>query len=69
MRCEAERIAKMISGLPENYRVPVVLRYQEDVSITEIALTMGIAPGAVRVRLHRALAMLSERLAVVSDEL
>jgi RNA polymerase sigma-70 factor, ECF subfamily len=68
-KCEIERIDETIAGLPGTYRTVVVLRYREDLSFEEIAEAMGQTPGAARVRLHRAMKMLSERLAVVNDEL
>jgi RNA polymerase sigma-70 factor, ECF subfamily len=68
-KCELEQMDAVIAGLPEMYRTVVVLRYREDLSFDEIADALGQTPGAVRVRLHRAVKMLSERLAVVDNEL
>jgi RNA polymerase sigma-70 factor (ECF subfamily) len=68
-KCEIEKIDGTIAGLPDMYRTVVVLRYREDLSFDEIAEALSQNPGTVRVRLHRAMKMLSERLAVVNDEL
>jgi RNA polymerase sigma-70 factor, ECF subfamily len=67
-KCQTEVVQKVISGLPENYRTPIVLRYQEDMCVAEIAQMVNETPGAVRVRLHRALKMLADRL-VIKDEM
>ena len=66
---ESERVLPAVSELPEAYRTVVVLRYQEEMSAGEIAELLGETPGAVRVRLHRALKMLANRLAVVTDDM
>ena len=52
-----------IEGLPEIYRNIVVLRDIEEMSIRETAAVLGISEGAVKVRLHRARAMLQRELA------
>ncbi|MDO8587732.1 MAG: sigma-70 family RNA polymerase sigma factor [Armatimonadota bacterium] len=65
----AEDVRTAISGLPPEYRSVVVLRYQEGYSTSEIAEALEVSPGAVRVKLHRALKMLAERLAVIEVEL
>ena len=66
---ESQRILQAVSGLPDAYRTVVVLRYQEELSSSEIADALGETPGAVRVRLHRALKMLANRLAVTVDDM
>ena len=67
--CEFEDVRTAISGLPPGYRNVVVLRYQENLSASQIAEALDLSMGAVRVRLHRALRMLAERLAVIGIEL
>ena len=66
---ESGKVLRQVSGLPESYRTVVVLRYQEELTASEIAEAIGETPGNVRVRLHRALKMLANRMAVISDEL
>lgn len=51
-----------ISALPVGLRVVVVLRYYAGLDATEIGDALGIPPGTVRSRLHRALEQLRERL-------
>jgi RNA polymerase sigma-70 factor (ECF subfamily) len=52
-----------IEGLPEIYRNIVILRDIEEMDIRETAAALGISEGAVKVRLHRARAMLQRELA------
>jgi RNA polymerase sigma-70 factor (ECF subfamily) len=52
-----------IDELPENYRNVILLRDIEELDVRETAGVMGISEGAVKVRLHRARAMLQRTLA------
>lgn len=52
-----------ITGLPEIYRNIVILRDIEEMDIRETAAVLGITEGAVKVRLHRARAILQRELA------
>jgi RNA polymerase sigma-70 factor (ECF subfamily) len=56
-------LRKAIEGLPEIYRNIVLLRDIEEMDIRETAAVLGIAEGAVKVRLHRARALLQRDLA------
>ncbi len=56
------RLARALSGLPEQERAIVVLRFVHGFEYTEIAETFGIRPGAARMRVSRALARLREEL-------
>ncbi|HEX4284137.1 MAG TPA: sigma-70 family RNA polymerase sigma factor [Terracidiphilus sp.] len=58
-----ELLRRAIEGLPEIYRNIVVLRDIEEMDIRETAAALGISEGAVKVRLHRARAMLQRELA------
>lgn len=68
-RYEGEIMDSIVAGLPVEYRIVVVLRYYDGLSTSEIAELLGIPAGTARVKLHRAIKMLSKRLAVVKDEL
>ena len=57
---EALRVA--VTELPDIYRQVFVLRDLEEQNIEETAQALGIHPGAVKVRLHRARMMLQKRL-------
>ena len=52
-----------IASLPETLRAAFVLRDLEDLSTREAAEVLGISPGALKVRLHRARLLLREQLA------
>ena len=51
-----------LAALPEEFRVPVVLRDQSGLSYDEIAEVLGIPPGTVRSRIARGRARLTETL-------
>jgi len=56
-------LRKAIAGLPEIYRNVVLLRDIEEMDVRETAAALGIREGAVKVRLHRARALLQRELA------
>ena len=56
-------LRKAIEGLPEIYRNVVLLRDIEEMDVRETATALGITEGAVKVRLHRARALLQRELA------
>jgi RNA polymerase sigma-70 factor (ECF subfamily) len=56
-------LRKAIEGLPEIYRNIVLLRDIEEMDIRQTAAVLGISEAAVKVRLHRARAMLQRHLA------
>ena len=56
------RVRKAINTLPENYREVVVLCELEEMSYEETAAALGCPVGTVRSRLHRARAILLEKL-------
>ena len=56
-------LRKAIEGLPEIYRNIVLLRDIEEMDIRETAAALGISEASVKVRLHRARALLQRNLA------
>jgi RNA polymerase sigma-70 factor (ECF subfamily) len=56
-------LQKAIEGLPEIYRNVVLLRDIEEMDIRESAAVLGISEASVKVRLHRARALLQRNLA------
>jgi RNA polymerase sigma-70 factor, ECF subfamily len=56
-------LREAIDGLPEIYRNVVLLRDIEEMDGRETAAALGISEGAVKVRLHRARALLQRHLA------
>jgi len=57
-----EALRAAVAELPDIYRQVFVLRDLEEQNIDETAEALGINPGAVKVRLHRARMMLQKRL-------
>lgn len=58
-----ERLQLAIDSLPERYRLPVVLRYLQELNYDEIAEFTGESRGEIRGILHRAARQLREVLA------
>lgn len=59
----ARLLREAIAGLPEIYRNVVILRDIEEMDSRAAAGVLGISEGAVKVRLHRARALLQRTLA------
>jgi RNA polymerase sigma factor (sigma-70 family) len=64
---ELERLALLIAGLPERYRVPIVLRHVDDLSYAELAEVLGRPEGTLKAQVSRGLALL--RAAAAGTEL
>ncbi|MDQ2840898.1 MAG: sigma-70 family RNA polymerase sigma factor [Acidobacteriota bacterium] len=66
-------LERVVASLPEKQRIVVVLRYQEDMEIEEIAQALGMKQATVKTQLARALDLLKvktqRRLGHVSEEL
>ncbi len=60
-------VQSYIQRLPENYRVVLVLSEFEGLKDGEIAETLGISPGTVKIRLHRAREKLKEDILAYCD--
>jgi RNA polymerase sigma-70 factor (ECF subfamily) len=58
----AKHIERAIDGLPPSYREVFLLRDKEEMSIEEIAQTLGVTANLVKVRLFRARMMLQKQL-------
>jgi RNA polymerase sigma-70 factor, ECF subfamily len=59
---ETFAVLEVIRGLPEAYRDTLLMRLVEGMSGQEIANRTGLAPGSVRVNLHRGMKLLREKL-------
>lgn len=59
---QVERVRSALGALPAHYREAVVLCEMEEMSYADVAELLGVAVGTVRSRLHRARALLVERL-------
>lgn len=66
---EHERVHRAIDALPERYRLPVVLRYMQELSYDEISRFTGDSREEIRGMLSRANAQLREILAVPIEKL
>jgi RNA polymerase sigma-70 factor (ECF subfamily) len=55
-------LCRAVLNLPPIYREVVQLRDMDDLDIAETAQVLGISPGSVKVRLHRARIMLQKEL-------
>lgn len=56
-------LRRLVASLPEQARMIIVLRYQEEMDAGEIAEVLGIPVRTVRTRLHRALNLLRAKAA------
>jgi RNA polymerase sigma-70 factor (ECF subfamily) len=59
-RENGDRVCRALEQLPFDLKAVVVLHFQHDLSVTEIAESLGITMNAVRIRLFRALTALRE---------
>jgi RNA polymerase sigma factor (sigma-70 family) len=62
------RVRESIELLPQREREVVALHYVDGLSCEEVGELLGLSPGAVRVRLHRARARLRDQLAPFAFE-
>lgn len=65
---EVAQVLAALRALPEAYQETLILRLVEGLSGPEIAEQTGLAPGSVRVNLHRGMKLLRERLGIASHE-
>jgi RNA polymerase sigma-70 factor (ECF subfamily) len=62
------RVRAALAQLPEDYREVLVLRYLEQLSVSDIAAVLGISQGAVKMRRTRALERLCGLLGIGPGE-
>ena len=55
-------LRQLVDALPEQFRRTLTLFYYEERSVSEVAAMLGQPEGTVKTRLHRARAMLLERI-------
>lgn|SRR5690242_4896313 len=58
----AEMLRELVAALPENARVVMILRYQEDLDPMDIAKALDMPVATVKSHLQRSLALLREKL-------
>lgn len=59
---EIRRVWAVVEKLPASQRTAMVLKFQEDMKIDDIAAVMGKSPGAVKLLLHRGVGKVRESL-------
>lgn len=57
-----QKVLSVLRGLPEEYRLPLTLRYVAGADYQAIQLQMGLTNGSLRGLLHRGLQMLRDEL-------
>ncbi len=62
------RLERMVGSLPETLRIPVVLRYGEDMSPEEIGRLLGQPLPTVKSNLQRGLKLLRQKAAITMKE-
>ena len=67
-RLEVKELEKALAGLPEHYRLAVVMRDVYGLTIEEIAKQMKVSETAAKVRVHRGRKKLKEILTVEGEE-
>ena len=68
-RQESARLRGAVEALPDAYRLVVVLRYSQGLSLEEVAEITGQPMGTVKTHLHRARAALAKQLAEPGAEI
>ncbi len=58
----AAKVRSMVLELPDEFRLPLVLRELEGMSYEEVAVALSLPGGTVRSRIHRARCMLQQML-------
>ena len=56
------RVRHGVRLLPPRYRDAVVVYYFQDLDVARAAACLGVSPGTLKARLHRARALLAQRL-------
>jgi RNA polymerase sigma-70 factor, ECF subfamily len=65
---ELRRIWVVVETLPKQQRMAMVLKFQEDMKIEDIAQAMGKTPGAVKLLIHRGVSRVRESVGQLAPE-
>ena len=63
---DSGEVLNSIFALPEKYRTVFVLHYLEQISVADIAKSLGLSASAVKMRLSRGRDILKEKLDSIS---
>lgn len=63
----ARRLRAAVDDLPRKMKMAVILRYQQEAKFEEVAEILGIPLNTVKSQLHRALAILRDKMQFVKD--
>jgi RNA polymerase sigma-70 factor (ECF subfamily) len=61
-RQQSERVSAALVGIPAEYREAIVLRFQDELTLEEMAEVTGSPLSTVKSRLYRAVSMLVRQL-------
>ena len=61
-------VRQALASLDPQHREVIVLRYFADMTVPQVALSVGIREGTAKSRLHRALGRLREELGTLAKE-
>jgi|ERR1700690_436330 RNA polymerase sigma-70 factor (ECF subfamily) len=61
---ESGRLQQMVSSLPAKMRLVVILKYQEEAELDEIAKALNMPVNTVKSHIHRALEMLRSKMGI-----
>jgi RNA polymerase sigma-70 factor, ECF subfamily len=67
-RDEMRRIWALVENLPVQQKTALVLKFQEDMKIEDIAVAMGKSPGAVKLLIHRGVSKLRDEAEALRPE-
>jgi RNA polymerase sigma-70 factor (ECF subfamily) len=67
-RDELRRIWAVVETLPKQQRMAMVLKFQEDMKIEDIAQVMGKTPGAVKLLIHRGVSKVRDSVGALTPE-
>jgi RNA polymerase sigma-70 factor (ECF subfamily) len=57
-RAEIREIWRQVEGLPGPQRTALILKFQEDMKLSDIAAVMGKSEGAIKLLIHRGMTKL-----------
>jgi RNA polymerase sigma-70 factor, ECF subfamily len=60
-RDELRRVWDLVERLPQQQRIAMVLKFQEDMKIEDVAAAMGKTAGAVKLLIHRGVARVRQQ--------